>query len=177
MEVQVAGAPRAAGRAHTTRSVPGTLEIACSRLASASCSLRSAMVTSRGRVPRSATGPSGVNSSVSTPHGTTRDVAAYGHAEPGQVGLLVGAPGHHGASASADRGLEADALHPGIKRHHVVPALGDAEGVKRLHHGDPQVASGGKGGKSAGPAHRVHHVGALGAPPLVQRAAGTRAPA
>ena len=128
------------------------------------------MVTSRGRVARSATGPLRgelVGVDAARHHA---DVPAR-HAEPGQVGLLVGAAGHHGACAAADRGLEADALDAGVAGNHVVPPLGDAEGVKRLHNGDPQVAGGGQGGEAAGPAHRVHHVGAVGAPALVQRAA------
>ena len=94
-----------------------------------------------------------------------------GDAEPGQVGLLVGAPGEHGARGAADRGLKADALGAGVTGDHVMPPLGDAKGVKRLHHGDPQVAGGRQGGEAAGPAQRVHHVGAVAAQALVQRAA------
>ena len=52
-------------------SAPGTRVSARSRVCSASRSLRSATASSRGRPFRLATGPSGVNVSVSTPHGTT----------------------------------------------------------------------------------------------------------
>ena len=94
-----------------------------------------------------------------------------GYAEPGQVGLLVGAPGEHGARGAADRGLKADALGAGVTRDHVMPPLGDAQGVERLHNRDPQVTGGRQGGEAAGPAQRVHHVGAVAAQALVQRAA------
>ena len=92
-------------------------------------------------------------------------------AEPGQVRLLVGASGHHGVDAAADGGLEADALGADANRQHMVPALGDAKGVERLHDRDAQVAGGGEGGEAAGPAQRVHNVRALVAPLLVQRLA------
>ena len=50
-------------------------------------------------------------------------------------------------------------------------ALGDAELVERLDHGDLQVAGGRQGRQAAGPAQRVHDVGPVVAPLLAQRLA------
>ena len=52
-----------------------------------------------------------------------------------------------------------------------VPALGHAQRVERLHHGNLEVAGGRQRREPAGPAQRVHHVGAVLAPPVVQRLA------
>ena len=51
------------------------------------------------------------------------------------------------------------------------------ERVERLHHGNAQVAGGRQGREPAGPAQRVHHVGAVLAPSVVQRLAERRRPA
>ena len=97
--------------------------------------------------------------------------AAAGDAEPGQVGLLVGAAGDDGADGAADRGLEPDPLGAGPGRDQPVPALGDAELVEGLDHGELEVAGGRQGRQAAGPAQRVHHVGPVLGPRLVQRRA------
>ena len=163
--------PRRGGPPATTSSAPGILDSARSRVLSASCSVaRSAIVTRRCLSLRSCAGPSGVNSSVSIPVGYDPDRTAR-DAEPGQVRLLVGAAGDHGADRAADRGLEPDPLGAGADRDHAVPPLGDAELVERLHHGNLKVAGGRQGREPAGPAQRVHHVGAVLAPPVVQRRA------
>ena len=109
---------------------------------------------------RSATGPSGVNSSVSTPQGTTR-IDRRGTPSLVRSDSSSELPASTALARAADRGLQADALNAGVAGDHVVPPLGDAEGVKRLHDRDPQVAGGRQGGEAAGPAQRVHHVGAV----------------
>ena len=154
----------------TTSSAPGTLDIACSSVASASCSCRSATVTSRCRPVRSATGPSGLNSSVSTPQGTTR-IDRRGTPSLVRSDSSSELPATTALTLRPIAGSSRMRSVPTLSRQHVVPALGDAKGVERLHDRDAQVAGGGQGGEAAGPAQRVHHVGALVAPPLVQRLA------
>jgi hypothetical protein len=55
-----------------------------------------------------------------------------------------------------------------------VPSLGHAQRVERLHNGNGQIARGRQRRQPAGPAQRVHHVGPVLAPPLVQRQAEGR---
>ena len=133
-----------------------------------------ATVTSRGRPLRDATGPSGANSSVSMPHGTT---LMDRRGTPRRV---------RSDSSSVLPASTALALRPiagssrirsgPAQREGVMPALGDAQGMEGLHHRDAQPAGGGEGGQAAGPAQRVHDIRPVLAQPVAQRPGEGRHP-